>query len=125
MSNSQGDDDAVVFVCAVSAAVNKSLLPEEIVRAPQIEIRPVNAVPNPELISHEHSLRNFSVQWLAALAAAESHYPNARRWHLVAAVPISVAIEAGRAIMRDAHPPVTVYHRHRDSYEGVLVINGQ
>jgi hypothetical protein len=41
----------------------------------------------------------------------------------VASAPITIAIEAGRAVMRDVHPPVTVYERGSTLYEGVLTIN--
>lgn len=123
-TNSQGDVEDVVLVCAITSDVNLAFLPDEIAGAPRVEIRPVDIPPDPTLISHEQSLANFAEQWRATLATAESRYPAARRWHLVASAPVSVAIEAGRAVMRDAHPPVTVYERGRDSYEGVLVING-
>ncbi|MCN0178574.1 SAVED domain-containing protein [Salinispora arenicola] len=123
-TNSQGDVEDVVLVCAITSDVNLAFLPDKIAGAPRVEIRPVDIAPDPTLISHEQSLANFAEQWRAALATAESLYPAARRWHLVASAPVSVAIEAGRAVMRDAHPPATVYERGRDSYEGVLVING-
>jgi hypothetical protein len=113
----------VVFVCAITSEVNPSALPDEIAEAPRIEVRPLNASPDPTLMSHEQSLAKFAAQWRAALAAAESQYPNAKRWHLVASVPITVAIESGRAVMRDVHPPMTVYERGAESYQGVLVVN--
>jgi hypothetical protein len=75
------------------------------------------------LISHEQSLANFGTRWRSALAAAESLFPAARRWHLVASAPVSVAVEAVRAVMRDAHPQVVVYEREKDCYTSVLVIN--
>jgi 5-methylcytosine-specific restriction endonuclease McrA len=113
----------VVFVCAITSEVNTSALPDDIAEAPRIEVRPLNASPDPTLMSHEQSLAKFAAQWRAALAAAESQYPNAKRWHLVASVPITVAIESGRAVMRDVHPPMTVYERGAESYQGVLVVN--
>ncbi|MBL6278229.1 SAVED domain-containing protein [Micromonospora fiedleri] len=122
-TDGQGDAQDVVLVCAVTSEVNYNLLPENIAAAPRVEIRPVDVSPDPGLISHEQSLSNFAARWRTALAKAESQFPAARRWHLVASVPITVAIEAGRAVMRDAHPQVTVYERGLDSYEGVLVIN--
>lgn len=120
-SNTAAED--VVFVCAVTSEVNTKLLPPEIADAPRIEVRPLEALPDPTLMSHEQSLVNFATQWRAALATAESRYPTARRWHLIASAPVTVAIEAGRALMRDAHPPVTVYERGADSYEAALVVN--
>lgn len=113
----------VVFMCAITSEVNANTLPDEIADAPRIEIRPLDASPDPNLMSHEQSLSKFAIQWRAALTAAESQYPNAKRWHLVASAPITVAIESGRALMRDVHPPVTVYERGAESYEGVLTIN--
>jgi hypothetical protein len=120
----RADAEDVVLICAVTSEVNTAFIPMSIARAPRIEIRPANVSPDPLLITHEQSLANFAMQWRAALAAAEGRYPAARRWHLVASAPVSVAIEAGRAIMRDVHPSVTVYERGSDAYEGVLVING-
>jgi 5-methylcytosine-specific restriction endonuclease McrA len=113
----------VVFVCAITSEVNTNALPDEIAEAPLIEVRPLGVSPDPTLMAHEQSLANFAVRWRAALATAESQYPNAKRWHLVASVPITVAIEAGRALMRDVQPPVTVYERKAASYQGVLVVN--
>ncbi|MFI7167361.1 SAVED domain-containing protein [Rhodococcus erythropolis] len=122
-TGSSADAQDVVLVCAVTSEVNPALFPEGIADAPRIEIRPVNVAPSPTLISHEQSLTNFAVKWRAALAVAESDYPTAQRWHLVASAPTSVAIEAGRAIMRDSHRPVTLYERGSDTYSGVLVVN--
>ncbi len=117
------DSEDVVLVCAVTSQVNVGLLPDNLSDAPRIEVGPLGVSPDPTLMSHEQSLSNFASQWREALAMAESQYPNAKRWHLVASAPVTVAIEAGRAVMRDAHPPVTVYERRAESYEGVLVVN--
>lgn len=123
-NDSQADAEDVVLMCAVTSEVNTAFIPESIADVPRVEIRPANLPPDPLLITNEQSLANFAVQWRAALATAEGRYPAARRWHLVASAPVSVAVEAGRAVMRDVHPPVTVYERGQDAYEGVLVING-
>ena len=122
-TDSQTGVEDVVLVCAITSEVNPAFLPDEIGDVPRVEIRPVDVAPDPTLISHEQSLANFAAQWRAALATAEARYPTARRWHLVASAPITVAIEAGRAVMRDVHPAVTVYERGPDWYEGVLTIN--
>jgi len=119
----QNGAEDVVLVCAVTSELNLARLPNEIAEAPRIEIRPAGVAPDPTLMSHEQSLMNFAADWRTALATAEAEYPGARRWHLVVSGPVSVAIEAGRAVMRDAHPAVTVYELVEDAYEGVLVIN--
>lgn len=124
-AGADGESDDVVLLCSVSSPVDLTILPEDLAEAPRVEVRPVGALANPTLISHEASLRNFATQWRRALAEAERRCPQARRWHLVASVPVTVAIEAGRAFMRDAHPPVTVYERTDNvTYDGVLTVNG-
>lgn len=115
--------EEVVLLCSVTSDVNPELLPTAISGFPRIGVRPDQVAPSPTLISHEQSLANFGTRWRSALAAAESLFPAARRWHLVASAPVSVAVEAGRAVMRDAHPQVVVYEREKDCYTSVLVIN--
>lgn len=121
----EGETHDVVLTCGISSAVDPAILPPELVKAPRVEIGPVGAPPGPTLISHEESLRNFATEWRQALAEAERRCPGARRWHLVASVPVTIAVEAGRALMVDAHPPVTVYERTDNAtYVGVLIVNG-
>jgi len=115
--------DEIVLVCSVTSEVNPELLPATISGCPRIEVRPDQVAPSPTLVSHEQSLTNFGTRWREALAAAESLFPAARRWHLVASAPVSVAVEAGRAVMRDVHPQVVVYERENACYTSVLVIN--
>lgn len=113
----------VVFTCAITSEINLSRLPEALANAPRVEVRPVGVAPDPTLISHEQSLTNWSESWRSAMAVTEAAYPGAR-WHLVMSAPVSVAIETGRAVMRDAHPAVSVYELVEDCYESVLVVNG-
>lgn len=115
----------VVFVCAVTSEVNLARLPAELAGAPRVEVRPVGVPPDAGLMSHEQSLTNFARLWRAALAAAEAEYQGALRWHLIVSGPVTVAIEAGRAVMRDAHLPVTVYELGPERYEAALTINGR
>ncbi|MBB2744688.1 UNVERIFIED_ORG: hypothetical protein FHR35_004537 [Microbispora rosea subsp. rosea] len=122
-TDSQNDARDVVLICAVSSEVNPTFLPGHLASAPRIEVRPFDVDPNPTLMSHEQSLANFAEQWRVALAMAESRYPAARCWHFILSAPITIAIEVGRAIMRDSHPPITVYERGSKSYEGVFTIN--
>lgn len=119
----QTDANDVVLICAVTSEVDTDRLPAYLADSPRIEIRPVAIPPGPTLMSHEASLSNFAHRWRAALAASESLYPSAQRWHLIASAPVSVAIEAGRSVMKSAHPAVDLYERIDDSYVSVLVLN--
>lgn len=115
----------VALVCALTSEVSRAVFPSATADAPVIEVRPASEPPKPTLLSHEQSLANFAEQWRAALAMAEAYFPNAKRWHLIASAPITASVEAGRAIMRDVHPPVTVYERTDSAYQAVLTINNQ
>lgn len=114
----------VVLVCSLSAEVNPDRLPVEIENVPVLTIRPDGLPSTPAVLEHEETLVAFGSAFRQMLAAAEKAHPNATRWHLVAAVPPAAAVEAGRAFMRDAQPPVAVYQRtEHDTYEAVLTIN--
>ncbi|WP_017197439.1 SAVED domain-containing protein [Arthrobacter sp. M2012083] len=123
------EDDAsaedVVLVCALTSEVTHSAFPSAVDGAPVIEVRPIEHSPGPNLLSHEQSLANFADRWRAALAMAESRFPSAKRWHLIASAPVTASIEAGRALVRDIHPPVTVYERTDVAYEAVLEVYEQ
>ncbi|MFD2415407.1 SAVED domain-containing protein [Amycolatopsis pigmentata] len=120
---SRRSDTEVVLVCEMSSPVNPENLPADIRELPRRVLRPVAQVPSPVLIDSEQSLTNFASAWRTLLAEVESAYPRATRWHVVASVPVSVAVELGRAFMRDAQPPVTVYERSDAGYMAVLDVN--
>lgn len=115
----------VVLVCSLSAEVDPARMPEDLREAPRFVLRPDGRAPSPTLMRNEKTLANFGVRFRDLLAEAERAYPSAQRWHLVAAVPVSAAIEAGRAFMRDVQPFVHVYQRTpAQVYEDVLRVNG-
>jgi 5-methylcytosine-specific restriction endonuclease McrA len=113
----------VVLVCEISSPVNPENLPVELRKLPRRVLRPVGQPPSPVLITGEQSLTNFASAWRTLLAETESAHPRATRWHVVTSVPVSVAVELGRAFMRDAQPPVTVYERTNAGYLAVLDVN--
>lgn len=117
------EGDEVVLLVAVSAPVEPSRLPEAIRGLPRFVLRPAGVSPSPTLVTSEFALNAFAVAWRDLLGQVEAAYPLAKRWHLVAAAPVSVSIEAGRAFMREAQPPVTAYQRTGETYEAVLEVN--
>jgi hypothetical protein len=120
---SHDSDTEVVLVCEISSPVNPENLPAELRELPRRVLRPVGQAPSPVLITSEQSLTNFASAWRTLLAEVESAHPRTTRWHVVASVPVSVAVELGRAFMRDAQPPVTVYERTDAGYLAVLDVN--
>jgi 5-methylcytosine-specific restriction endonuclease McrA len=114
--------DAVLAV-SLTASIDKGNLPEALQDLPYFEIRPSDANFGPGVISHPDTLRNFAAVWRDLLAAVEGKCPGSTRWHLIAACPVTAAVEAGRSFMRGAHPPVSVYQRDGNSYACVLQVN--
>lgn len=113
----------VVLAASLTAEVQRSKLPEPLQELPYFEIRPEGDLFGPGLVSHPDTLRNFADCWRSLLAEVETTCPRATRWHLVAATPLSAAIEMGRAFMRGAQPPVEVYERQNDTYVRAVEVN--
>ena len=123
VAESHDSGTEVVLVCEISSPVNPENLPAALRELPRCALRPVGQAPSPVLMTSEQSLANFASAWRALLAEVESAFPRATRWHVVASVPVSVAVELGRAFMRDAQPPVAVHERTDAGYQAVLDVN--
>jgi hypothetical protein len=64
----------------------------------------------------QKSLSNFAVAYRAFLARLEIDHPEAAAINLVPAVPLTAAIELGRARMKSKHPALRVYDRADGEY---------
>jgi len=113
----------VILACEISSPVAPANLPAELRDLPQHILRPEGRTPSPVLITNERSLNNFATAWRTFLADVEAAHSGAKRWHLVASVPLAVAVELGRAFMRGSQPPVTVYERTNAGYVAALDVN--
>jgi 5-methylcytosine-specific restriction endonuclease McrA len=113
----------VVLAASLTAEVQRGKLPYALQGLPYFEIRPVADRFGPGLFSHPGTLRNFADRWRLLLAEVEGTCRSATRWHLVAAAPVTPAIEMGRAFMRGAQPPTEVYQRQNDTYLPVVQVN--
>ena len=105
------------------APINPTRIPGALASAPRFHLGPSGVAPSPMLALHPDSLAAFARTWRDLLAEVERAHPNAKRWHVIAAVPVSIAVEIGRAFMRDAHPPVSVYQLDGDIYFEALKVN--
>ena len=113
----------VVLAASITAEVQKANLPAALRGLPYFEIRPEGDRFGPSLFLHPETLRNFADRWRTLLAAVEAACPGATRWHLVAATPVTAAVEMGRSFMREAQPLVEVYQRQDNTYTAVLQVN--
>ncbi|GAA0452945.1 hypothetical protein Aca07nite_67920 [Actinoplanes capillaceus] len=116
-------DSEAVLAVSLTAQIQRSNLPDPLQSLPYFEIRPTAERFGPSLFSHPQTLRNFAGRWRALLAEVERSCPSATTWHLIAAAPITAAIEMGRALMRGAQPPTKVYERQNDTYTPVVQVN--
>lgn len=116
------ESEDVVLCVSVSAPIDSARIPVNLTSAPRYSIGPDQVDPSPTLVSHPESVAAFATTWRELLAHVERTHPG-KRWHVVAAVPVSIAVELGRAFMREAQPPVTVYQRGNDQYFEALQVN--
>ena len=113
----------VVLAASLTAEVQQRNLPDALRGLPYFEIRPRADHFGPSLFSHADTLRNFGDCWRTLLADVEKSCAGATKWHLVAAAPLTPAIEMGRAFMRGAQPPTEVYERQNGTYTPVVQVN--
>ncbi len=112
-----------VLAVSLTAEIQRSNLPDPLQSLAYFEIRPTADRFGPNLFSHPQTLQNFAGHWRTLLAEVERSCPGATTWHLIAAAPITAAIEMGRALMRGAQPPAEVYERQHDTYTPVVLVN--
>lgn len=113
----------VVVLVSVSARVSRERIPDALAGMPVWELRPETPTPGPDLIDSRVALNAFGESWRGALSLIEATYPNARKIHLIAAVPNTAAVAIGRHHMRDAQPDLVLYQRNSDSsYKPVMEV---
>jgi hypothetical protein len=113
----------VVLAASLTAEVQHTNLPDALQGLPYFEIRPQADGFGPGIFSHAATLQNFADGWRTLLAEVEKTCPRATKWHLIAAAPVTPAIEMGRAFMRGAQPPTEVYERQNGTYTPVVQVN--
>lgn len=114
----------VALVLSLSGTIDFDELPIEILGSNDVfEIKPVRTTPNRDIFSNKASYENFNKTYHDFLSQLEITHKSCTQIHLIPAIPITAAISCGRAIMRDAHPAVTVYDRSGTTYKPALTIN--
>lgn len=126
-SSVQADADAaasdVLALIEVTAPVDASKLPDDLRSMPAVRLQAATGT-GPDTIGSPDDLAAFGAAWRGLLADIERSWPQARRIHVVAAVPATVAIAVGRYRMRAAHPAFVVYQRTGETYVPGMEIDG-
>lgn len=124
-SEGAGDDSEIVVVVSVSADVNTERIPDALRGLPLLEVRPTTEDPRSGLIDSPRALDAFAKAWRACVVQVERQWPSARRIHVIAAVPVTAAIQMGRDRMRTAQPDLVLYQRtDHATYTRVLEVTG-
>lgn len=115
--------DEAVLVVTASGSVDIGAAPEQLAGLPLWVIEPVGATPAVGTVASRSTLDSFETSLRGLLATLESTAKHVRRLHVLAAVPISVAVTLGRAVGWHIHPTLAVYDLLDDgSYQYALEV---
>jgi hypothetical protein len=116
-------ETGVAVMLSLSGTLTLADLPSEIDGLSVFEIRPVAAVPNPNLFRSRATLDAFIRTYQDLLATLEQSHKAAPVIHLFPAVPVTAAVACGRHLMRHVHPVLHVYDRIGHEFRLVLKVN--
>lgn len=99
-----------VLVVNVSGVIDEAQLPPDLTDLPRIVVRPVGVTPDVDIIRSRATLESFRRTVRDVYAALDAH-KNIKRLHVVAAAPMSAAVELGRVLDPHLHPALVVHDR--------------
>lgn len=116
----EGEQDAtdVALVLSLSASVNASFLPEEVVRFPLMELAADK--PGIETVSSIDDVTRFGNEVVSAISTIHTRYPGAERLHVFPAAPISLAVKFGMAVNRNLFEEMVIYDKQNGKFSEAL-----
>jgi hypothetical protein len=108
--------DAVVVEVAVSGTARVGKLPADIVTLPRARMELCGQTPRTGVLETRADLAAATDAWARTLSEIERKCPSARTVHIIAAVPVSLAVNIGRRRMRGTHPEFVVYELNDGTY---------
>ncbi|QCP08763.1 SAVED domain-containing protein [Micrococcus luteus] len=115
--------DEAVFVLNVSGSISDAEVPAALADLPQWTLALAGATPGPGPLRSAADLAAFSAASRGLLAEVERRAKHTRRLHVLAALPLSAAIELGRVHDAHVHPRLAVYHRADGGYKQALELS--
>lgn len=112
-SGSWTPSEAVLIVNA-SGTIHRHELPAEVSALPCYVIEPNGGPPHPDTVRSRRTKDSFESALRALLGQMEATQKGARRLHVFAAAPVSVAVTLGRSVGWRIHPNLVVYDRLAD-----------
>lgn len=119
----EGSSEKAALILSLSGSINVNELPKDLVEDCNIyEIKPVDTIPNRNILRNKVSFESFSNTYHDFLSQLEVSQKSCEI-HLFSAIPVTAAIACGRGLMRDAQPTIHIYDRSGDIYRPTLKIN--
>lgn len=115
--------DEAVLVMNVSGSVADAEVPAALADLPRWTLALASATPGPGPLRSPNDLAYFTDAVRNLFAEVERRAKHTRRLHLLAALPVSAAVEFGRVHDGHVHPRVAVYDRCDGSYQQALELS--
>jgi hypothetical protein len=117
------DGPEAVLVLNVSGTVEDAAVPAHLQGLPRAMVRLASGVPGVNAIATRRDLEAFELAVRALLAATEANGKAVKRFHVLAALPVSAAVALGRSHDARVHPALVIYYRtDAGKYEPALEI---
>lgn len=112
-----------VLVLNVSGSISDFEVPASLADLPRWTLTLSGTTPGPNPLRSPADLTAFSIAARGLFAEVELHAKGTQRLHVLAALPLSAAVELGRVHDAHVHPRLAVYHRTDGGYELALEIS--
>ncbi|MFJ5099369.1 SAVED domain-containing protein [Streptomyces sp. NPDC088557] len=117
------DGQEGVLVLNLSGSIQVDEIPEQLAGLPRWVITPQDVVPSADVIDSLATLNEFINALRGLLSDLEAHHKHLRRLHVLAAAPVSAAVELGRVHESHVHPALAIYDRTDGRYTAALEIS--
>ncbi|MEU9705290.1 HNH endonuclease [Streptomyces sp. NPDC047981] len=117
------DAEEGVLILNVSGSIQAEELPDELAELPRWVIRPQGIVPAVDVIDSRATLDEFVNAIRQLLSDLEAQHKGIQRLHVLAAAPLSAAVELGRVHESHVHPTLAIYDRTDGRYTSVLEVS--
>ena len=117
------DADEAVLILNVSGSIADKEVPTALAGLPRWTLELANATPSPGPLRSAADLARFSVAVRDLLAEVERQAKQTQRLHVLAALPLSAAVELGRVHDAHVHPRLAVYNRADGVYAPALELS--
>lgn len=115
--------EEAVFVLNVSGSIAGDEVPTALAGLPRWTLGLSSATPGPGPLRSAADLAAFSAAARAVFAEVERRAKHIVRLHVLAALPLSAAVELGRVHDPHVHPRLAVYNRGDNGYEHALELS--